>query len=168
MLFLALFLHSSPGVFLWYEGAICACVSDRAGTGCRDSSTKSSAAGSMSVAGRSTLSFSVYRPDPTVEEAIGFNINTSSPQWRGFLRKWSFWEDWMWDSSSQAYKSVQNSLPVWLIYFLFLLYSGSAALTHSSDSNLFSMMSISLLIWQKQSWDYLFNIYFLLCLSTLG
>lgn len=32
------------------------------------------------VAGRSTLSVSVYRPNPTVDEAIGFNINTSSPQ----------------------------------------------------------------------------------------
>lgn len=133
-------------VFLGCEGAVCACGSDRAGTDCRDSSAKSSVSGSMSVAGRSTLSFSIYRPSTTVKEAIGFNTNMSSPQWRGFLKKWTLWEDWMQDSSSQAYKSVQNSLSVWLICFLFLLHSGSAALTHSSDSNLFSKMSISPLI----------------------
>lgn len=56
--------------------------------------------------------------------------------------------------------------PVYVIN-IFPVYSGSTALTHSSDSNLFSRIRSSL-IWPKQSWDFLFSIYILFMPLNFG
>lgn len=81
----------------------------------------------MSMAGRNTLTFSVYRLDPPVKFCYRL-------QYQHIKSKFSKSRVWRrLDGETYPLRHMKLDLPVWWIYFTFLFYSFSVAQIHSSE-----------------------------------